>query len=179
MWTPSFTENLQWLLLTVSDLQSATSLKKRLRQRCFSANFEKFFRTSFLLREHLRMTASCVYLWILRSFSEHCLYTAPLGNFLFHVQVTEFQPPDTVKNCFTGAFQAFYARTRRSHLKAFIYLESLKTICEEVTLQRSCQMPTCRFTKNTFSFMYFVLIFSECITRLWKCASKRKFFQKI
>ena len=26
---------------------------------------------------------------------------------LFHVQVAEFQPADTVKNYFTGAFQAF------------------------------------------------------------------------
>ena len=60
--TPCFTENLQWLLLKVSSFQPATLLKNRLRQKCFSANFAKFLRTSFLLTEHLRMTASRVYL---------------------------------------------------------------------------------------------------------------------
>ena len=44
------------------------------------------------------MTASCVYLRVLRSFSEHLFYGAPLENCLFHVQFPEFQPPDTVKN---------------------------------------------------------------------------------
>ena len=44
---PCFTEHLQWLLLTVSGFQPATLLKKRLRQRCFSVNFAKFFRISF------------------------------------------------------------------------------------------------------------------------------------
>ena len=41
-------------------------------------------------------------------FSEHLFYRAPLGNGLFDVQVAEFQSEDTVKNFFTGAFQAFY-----------------------------------------------------------------------
>ena len=30
------------------------------------------------------------------SFSEYLFHTAPLENYLFHVQVTEFQPEDTV-----------------------------------------------------------------------------------
>ena len=51
------------------------------------------------------MTDSCVYLRILRSFSEHFFYGAPLGNCLFCVQVAEFPPPDTVKKYFTGAFK--------------------------------------------------------------------------
>ena len=63
------------------------------------------------------MTVFSVYLRILRSFSELLFYRAPLGNCLFHVQVAEFQPPDTVKNYFTSAFQAFYARARSSHSK--------------------------------------------------------------
>ena len=78
------------------------------------------------------MTASCVYLWILRSFSEHLFYRAPLGKCLFHVQVAEFQPPDTVKDYFTGDFQAFYKITRSSHSKVFIYLKPLKIIWLEV-----------------------------------------------
>ena len=66
------------------------------QQRCFSVNFAKFFRTSF---------------------SEHLFYRAPLRNCLNHVQFAEFQPPDTVKNYFASAFQAFYTRTTSSHSK--------------------------------------------------------------
>ena len=70
------------------------------------------------MTEQFWMTASCVYLRILRSFSEHFSYRAPLGNYLFYVQVAEFQPPDTVKNYFTSAFQAFYTTLTGSHSKA-------------------------------------------------------------
>ena len=71
---------------------------------------------------------------------------------LFHVKNADFQPPDTVKNYFTGAFQAFYTRSRSSHSKAFIYSKSQKTICEGVTLSWSCEMPTCKLTKkNSFT----------------------------
>ena len=119
------------------------------------------------MTEHLRMTASCVYLWILRCFSEHFFYRATLGNCLFHVEVTECQPLDTIKNYFTGAFQAF-KRTRSSHSKVFIYLKSLKTICEEVNLQWSCEKRTCKFTKkNSFTYPPSCILFSfflECIT---------------
>ena len=55
-----------------------------------------------------------------------------MENSLFHVQVREFQPADTVKNYFRGAFQVFYAATRSSHSKEFVYLKFLKTICREV-----------------------------------------------
>ena len=64
------------------------------------------------------MTTSCVYLRILRTFPEYFFYRAPLGNCLFHVQVTEFQPPDTVKYYFTSPFQEFYTRTTSSHSNA-------------------------------------------------------------
>ena len=63
----------------------------------------------------------------------HLFYKAPFGNCLFHLQVAEFQPPHTVKKYCTSAFQAFYTR-RKSCSKAFIYLKSLKIICEEVKL---------------------------------------------
>ena len=64
------------------------------------------------------MTASCVYLWILRNF-----------------EVVEFQPPDTVKKLLHRCFPIIFTRTRNSHSKVFIYLKSLKTISEEVNLQ--------------------------------------------
>ena len=96
------------------------------------------------------MTASSVYLRILRSFSKHLFYRTPMGNCLFHVQVIEFQPPDTVKNYFTSAFQAFYTRTRSSHSKTFIYLKSMKIICNEVP---RCQLASSR--KKTISHILF------------------------
>ena len=96
-----------WLFL-------ATLLKKRLHVYLWILrNF---------LTEHLRMIASCVYLWILRSFSDHLFHRTHLANCLFHVQVAVFQPPDTVKNYFTNAFQTFYTRTWSNYL-AFIYLK--------------------------------------------------------
>ena len=139
---------------------SATLLKKRLRQRCFSVNFAKCLRISFLLTEHLRMTASCVYLRILRNFLE-VFYKRTLflqntfEKLLFHVQVAEFQPLGIVKNYSTGAFQASYTRLRSSDSKVFIYIKSLKTVCEEVNLKWSCEMPTCSFTKWSLSGILF------------------------
>ena len=76
---PCFTEHFQWLLLKVSGFQPATLWKKRLRKKDFPANFAKFLKTSFLLAEQLRMTSSCVHLWILRGFSEHFFYIEHLG----------------------------------------------------------------------------------------------------
>ena len=79
------TEHLQWLLLAVSGFQLATLLKRRLWQRCFSVNFAQH-----LLKGYLPGTVSCVYLWILRNFSEQLFNRAPPGSFLFHVRVAEF-----------------------------------------------------------------------------------------
>ena len=103
--TSFFTEHLQWLLLSVSGFQPATLLKKRLQQRHFLWILQNF--SEHLLTEHLRVTASCVYIWILRSFSDHLIYRAPLGNCLFHVQVAEFQPPDTIKSTSQVLFKHF------------------------------------------------------------------------
>ena len=94
------------------------------------------------------MTASSIYLWTLRSFSEHLFYREPLRNCLFHVQVAVFQPANTVKNYFTDAIEAFYTRTRSSHLKAYIYLKYLKIICEEIYSLWSCKMTNCKYTKK-------------------------------
>ena len=121
------------------------------------------------MTEHLRMTACCVYLWILRSFSENFFCRAPVGNWLFQVQVAEFQ---TVANYFTCAFQALYARARSSNSKEFIYLKSLKTIwlfvkkliCIEAARWQPANLPKKNsFTHHTASFMYFAFILSECI----------------
>ena len=128
---PSFAEHLQWLFLKVPGFQPATLLKKRLWKRCFYVNFAKLLRTSFLLTEHLQMSASCVKF---ETFFRTLLLQSTLGKPLFYLQVAQFQPPDTVKNYFTGNFQAFHTRSRSSHSKAFIYLKSLKTVCKEANL---------------------------------------------
>ena len=96
------------------------------------------------------MTASCISLWIVRSFSEYLIYRAPLGNCLFDVQVVEFQPVDTVKYYFTGAFQVFCTRKRNSHLK-LIHTPISK--CQPATLRK----------KNSFTppFSAYCLHFSR------------------
>ena len=76
--------------------------KKRFQQRCFSVSFSKFLRTFFD-----RTPPDDCYLWILRSFLEHAHYRATLGNCLFHGQVEEFQPVDTVKNISQVFFRYF------------------------------------------------------------------------
>ena len=83
--TPSFTEHLQRLILTFLDFPPATLSKKRLRHRCFSANFAKFLRISSD-KTHPD-DCSCVYLSILRSCSDDLFSRVPLRN-LFQVQVT-------------------------------------------------------------------------------------------
>ena len=42
---------------------------------------------------------------ILRSFSDHLYFRAPLGNSLFHVHVAEFQPPDKIKSISQALFK--------------------------------------------------------------------------
>ena len=169
--TPCFTEyHLPWLLLKVSSFQPATLLKKRLRQRCFFVNFSRFLRTCLLLTKHLRLTASCVYLWILRT---------PPGNCYFINKVAEFQPPGAAKIISQVLFNHFIQE-------------------REVAIRRrsftGCDMPTWKFRKKnsphvslTSSFMYFAFIFQNASwllfpKRLQKCAntiSFRKYRRKV
>ena len=100
-----FTEHLQWLFLTVSGFQPEALLKKELQQRRFYLNFSKFLRT-FFYRTPPDDCFLCLTI-ILRSFSDHLFYRAPLQDCLFHVQVAEFQLPDTIKNISKGLFKHF------------------------------------------------------------------------
>ena len=102
-----FTQHLQSLLLEVVVFQPATLLKKRLQQRCFCVNFAKFLRKSFLLTEHLWMTACCLYLWILRSFSEHFIYRAPPGNCYFMYKLQNFNHQIQQKTISQALFKHF------------------------------------------------------------------------
>ena len=152
--------------MTASDsfrFPACNVIKKETPAKMLVYEFFKIFKT-ISRQKHLRMTASCVYLWILRSFSDHLFHKVPLGNCLFHLQVAEFQPPPTVKKYFTSAFQAFYT-SRSSYSKSFMYLKYIKTICEKGNLQWSCEMLTCKLKKKTLShILHFAFIFLEYTT---------------
>ena len=112
--TPFLREHFQWLLLTVSDFQPAALLKKGLQQtRRFSVRFAKFLRISFY-----RTPSDDCFLClpvILRSFSDHLFFRAPLGNSFFQAQVAEFQPPDKIKSI-SQALLMHLIRKRDVHL---------------------------------------------------------------
>ena len=133
----------------VSSLQ-LYSLKET-PEKLFICEFCKNFKNIFS-----QSTSGWLHLWIL-SFSDHLFYRAPLGrNCLFHAQVAGFQPLDTAKKCLTSAFQAFYKRTRSSYSKAFIYLKSLKIICEEVKV--ACVVKIKLFFMDWFYYNLIILI---------------------
>ena len=70
-------------------------------------------------------------------------------------------------NTFSYRTPLVAARSRSSHLKAFIYLKLQKTVYEVVNLLQCCEIPTCKWTKKLFhtpSFMRFDFIFSEYVT---------------
>ena len=129
-------KHLCWSLFLIN-FQPATLSKKTLSAHVFLRIFAKFLETPFrsntfewvllvftygfwVFTEHLRMTASCVYLWILRSFSEHLFYRKTLGDCSFHVHVEEFQPAYAIKIYFTGAFKVFCTKTRSCYSKVLI-----------------------------------------------------------
>ena len=86
-------------------------VKKETPAKMFFCEFYKFFKNIFW--QNTSGWLLLVFIWEFRevfqntSFIEH----------LFQVQVTEFQPTDTVRDNFTSAFQAFYTRTTDSHSK--------------------------------------------------------------
>ena len=82
----------------------------------FSCKLQENFKDTFLT-EHPRMTASCVYLWILSGFSEH-LFIEYLQETVYFMY--KWQDFTSICNL-TGAFQAFCTRVRRSPSKVFIY----------------------------------------------------------
>ena len=130
--------------MVVSDsfrFPASNFIKKDTRGKIFFCEFCKNFKNMLWPEEHLWMTASS-YLWILRSFSEHLFYRAPLGNCLFHVQDAEVQPAYTVKNHFTGGpWACNFIKKRLQHrcfpvnIAKFLRTPILKNICEQVFLK--------------------------------------------
>ena len=108
--------------------------RRRLWKRCFVVNFAKFIRKFFSFDTtppddcFLRLSVN------FEMFFRTLLLQSTSGKLLFYVRVVEFQLTDTVKNYFTGAFQAIYTRSRCSHSKELIYLKIQKTVCEEGNL---------------------------------------------
>ena len=82
-------------------------IKKRLRQGCFSVNFAEIFKNIFSF-DRAPPDGCFLYLFVkCQKFSRTLLLESTSGKLLFYVQVAEFRPPETIKNYFTGAFQAF------------------------------------------------------------------------
>ena len=106
---------------------------KETPERCISVNFAKFLRTSFD-RVPPNDCFLCLYVnfekFFRISFWEHLWQTVyfmnKFQNFNHKVQ------QKTILQVLL--FQAFYTRAKSSHLKMFVYLKSLKVICEEVNL---------------------------------------------
>ena len=92
-----------------------------------------------------------------------------LQNFNQHIQYIHF----------TGAFQAFYKRTRSSLSRAFTYLKYLQIICEEVICNEVARCSPASLWKNSFTHRPSCILpsFSQNASRLllskrlWKCAS--------
>ena len=96
-------------------------IKKRLLAQVF---YEVLKKTFFI--EHLWWVILYVYQGILRKkFSEHFFYTAHLRNCLFHVQVAEVQPADTL-------FFKHFMQEQEVAIQGRHLLKILKNICEEV-----------------------------------------------
>ena len=68
---------------------------------CLSVNFEKFFRTP--------------------------LSQSTSGKLLFHVQVAEFQPPNTVKKLLHRCFSSIFYKIEKQLFEG-VYLKSLKAV---------------------------------------------------
>ena len=133
--SPFFAEHPQWLLLTVPGFPNTTLWKKVLQQRCISVNFAKLLRASF--DQQLQMTASyCLSVNFEKFFRSPLLQ--PLRNCLFHVQVAEFQPSDTVKTIPQVFFKYFIEQREVAIGRcSFTYtpwkLYVKKLICNEFT----------------------------------------------
>ena len=91
--------------------------KKKLQHSCFPANFAKMFKNTFLT-EHLQMTVSCAYIWILRSFSEHFFYRTPLGLLISCAKCMILASIHS--NFSVGTFQTFCIITISIYWKVFI-----------------------------------------------------------
>ena len=102
------------------------------------------------MTDFLWMTASCFYLWILRSFSEHLFYRVLSGKLLVLCTSCWISTSRYSKKIFKNSS----IRTRSSHSKMFIYLKSVKIFCEEVNLYWSCEMPPWKFTKKALSHIF-------------------------
>ena len=101
---------------------------------CLSLNFEKFFATPLLWSTSGKLLISCTSCRILTT-----------------------RHSQTVKNYFTGAYQAFYTRTKSGHSKAFIYLK-----VQSCKLYNSKYMIASKQVTNTEIFAFIaVLVFKS------------------
>ena len=74
-----------------------------------------------------------LYLSVNFEFFRTLLLYSTSGRLLFCEQVEEFQPPDEVKNYFTGLFKRFI-QEREVAIRSSLFLKIPKNCCEEVYL---------------------------------------------
>ena len=98
-------------------------IEKETPEKIFFSEFCKIFKNIFSF-DRTPPDDCFVCLSVNLEFFRTLFLQSTSGKLLFHVS------QDTV----TRSFQVFYTRTRSSHSKAFIYLKSLKIVCEEVNL---------------------------------------------
>ena len=84
-------------------------IKKKAPAKMFICEFCKIFKNIFR-QKHLRMTASCVYLWILRSFPDHLFYKACL---LFSFRSCWISTATYSKKIFHMCFSSFLYKKKQ------------------------------------------------------------------
>ena len=128
-----FKNTFSYRLPRVAASAACNFIKKEIPAKIFFCEFGKISKNIFWqsTSRWLPLKFICEFWEVFQNSS----FRTPLRNCLFNVQVAVFQPADTVKNYFKGAYSStVYKNTRSSHPKAFIYLKYLKIICEEVNL---------------------------------------------
>ena len=86
-----------------------------------------------------------------KTFFRTLLLKSTSGKLLFLCTTGRISTTRCSKKLFHRSFSSILYKIEGSHSKGFIYLKSLKTVCEEVNLLQSCEMPTCKLTKKTLS----------------------------
>ena len=96
------------------------------------------------MTEHLRMTASYVYLWILRNFSHYLFYRAPLRNCLFHGKLQNFNTgysKNVVRRFFSSIlYQPASLRKKLFRTSSFMFLSSFSQNTSRLLLAKRLWM---------------------------------------
>ena len=125
---------------------------KETTAKCFFVNFAKFLRTSFFWQSAsgwLLVVFICEFRVFQNTSFIEDLWKTAISCTIWGISTTRYS-----KKLFHRSFQAFNTRTRSSDSKAFIYLKSLKTVCEEVSVIKLRDANFQVNEKNSFSYLH-------------------------